>query len=34
MNPGKVVRPYRVDQNLRLGIHYDPPGGQDAVPVA
>ncbi|HEX4142801.1 MAG TPA: FAD-linked oxidase C-terminal domain-containing protein [Pirellulales bacterium] len=25
MNPGKVVRPYRIDQNLRLGTHYDPP---------
>ncbi|HKD37359.1 MAG TPA: FAD-linked oxidase C-terminal domain-containing protein [Pirellulales bacterium] len=25
MNPGKVVRPYRVDQNLRLGADYNPP---------
>jgi FAD/FMN-containing dehydrogenase/Fe-S oxidoreductase len=25
MNPGKVVRPYRVDENLRLGTHYDHP---------
>ncbi len=25
MNPGKVVRPYRIDENLRLGIHYNPP---------
>ncbi len=25
MNPGKVVDPYRIDQNLRLGAHYDPP---------
>jgi FAD/FMN-containing dehydrogenase/Fe-S oxidoreductase len=25
MNPGKVVDPYGVDQNLRLGVHYDPP---------
>jgi FAD/FMN-containing dehydrogenase/Fe-S oxidoreductase len=25
MNPGKVVRPYRRDQNLRYGAHYDPP---------
>lgn len=24
MNPGKVVRPYRVDQNLRLGADYKP----------
>lgn len=24
MNPGKVVRPYRVDENLRLGTAYDP----------
>lgn len=25
MNPGKVVDPYRVDENLRLGASYDPP---------
>ena len=25
MNPGKVVRPHRVDDNLRLGTGYDPP---------
>ena len=25
MNPGKVVEPYRADQNLRLGTHYNPP---------
>ncbi len=25
MNPGKKVRPYRIDQNLRLGTQYDPP---------
>jgi FAD/FMN-containing dehydrogenase/Fe-S oxidoreductase len=25
MNPGKVVDPYRIDQNLRLGADYDPP---------
>jgi FAD/FMN-containing dehydrogenase/Fe-S oxidoreductase len=25
MNPGKVVHPYRVDQNLRLGTGYNPP---------
>ncbi len=24
MNPGKVVDPYRIDQNLRLGADYDP----------
>ena len=24
MNPGKVVRPYRVDENLRLGADHDP----------
>jgi FAD/FMN-containing dehydrogenase/Fe-S oxidoreductase len=24
MNPGKVVRPYRVDENLRLGADYQP----------
>src|SRR5579883_2504008 len=25
MNPGKIVDPYRIDQNLRLGADYDPP---------
>ncbi len=25
MNPGKVVDAYRVDENLRLGVTYDPP---------
>jgi hypothetical protein len=25
MNPGKIVRPYRVDENLRLGASYRPP---------
>jgi FAD/FMN-containing dehydrogenase/Fe-S oxidoreductase len=25
MNPGKVVDPYRLDQNLRLGTGYNPP---------
>ena len=25
MNPGKVVNPYRIDQNLRLGASYRPP---------
>lgn len=25
MNPGKKVRPYRIDQNLRLGTTYNPP---------
>jgi FAD/FMN-containing dehydrogenase/Fe-S oxidoreductase len=25
MNPGKVVDPYRLDDNLRLGTSYDPP---------
>ncbi|HVT11477.1 MAG TPA: FAD-binding and (Fe-S)-binding domain-containing protein [Fimbriimonadaceae bacterium] len=25
MNPGKVVAPYRIDENLRLGTDYDPP---------
>jgi hypothetical protein len=24
MNPGKVVRPYRIDQNLRWGTSYEP----------
>jgi FAD/FMN-containing dehydrogenase/Fe-S oxidoreductase len=24
MNPGKVVRPYRIDQNLRWGVNYEP----------
>jgi FAD/FMN-containing dehydrogenase/Fe-S oxidoreductase len=26
MNPGKIVDPYRVDENLRLGTAYHPPG--------
>ncbi len=25
MNPGKVVQPYRMDENLRLGPEYEPP---------
>lgn len=25
MNPGKVVDPYRITENLRLGVDYDPP---------
>src|SRR5207248_9565119 len=25
MNPHKLVDPYRIDQNLRIGAHYDPP---------
>ena len=25
MNPGKILNPYRLDQNLRLGTTYDPP---------
>jgi FAD/FMN-containing dehydrogenase/Fe-S oxidoreductase len=25
MNPGKIVKPYRRDENLRYGEHYDPP---------
>jgi FAD/FMN-containing dehydrogenase/Fe-S oxidoreductase len=25
MNPGKVVEPYRIDENLRLGLNYNPP---------
>ncbi|WP_328773628.1 FAD-binding and (Fe-S)-binding domain-containing protein [Streptomyces sp. NBC_00286] len=25
MNPGKVVDPYRMDENLKLGIDYNPP---------
>ncbi|MBV8846879.1 MAG: FAD-binding protein [Bryobacterales bacterium] len=25
MNPGKVVDPYRIDENLRLGTSYNPP---------
>jgi hypothetical protein len=24
MNPGKVVKPYRIDENLRLGVDYSP----------
>jgi FAD/FMN-containing dehydrogenase/Fe-S oxidoreductase len=25
LNPGKVVNPYRIDENLRLGTNYNPP---------
>lgn len=25
MNPGKIVNPYRIDENLRLGTSYNPP---------
>src|SRR5262249_56219841 len=25
MNPGKVIEPYRLDENLRLGTGYNPP---------
>jgi FAD/FMN-containing dehydrogenase/Fe-S oxidoreductase len=28
MNPGKIVTPYRIDQNLRLGADYHPPQPQ------
>ena len=28
MNPGKIVRPYRRDENLRYGEHYHPPQWQ------
>ncbi|MGH7184205.1 MAG: FAD-binding and (Fe-S)-binding domain-containing protein [Nitrospiraceae bacterium] len=28
MNPGKIVEPYRVDENLRLGAEYHPPEPQ------
>ncbi len=28
MNPGKVVNPYRLDENLRLGVAYRPPALQ------
>ena len=28
MNPGKVVDPYRLDENLRLGVNYNPPRPQ------
>jgi FAD/FMN-containing dehydrogenase/Fe-S oxidoreductase len=28
MNPGKVVLPYKIDENLRLGLNYHPPQPQ------
>jgi FAD/FMN-containing dehydrogenase len=31
MNPGKVVEPYRIDENLRLGPNYNPPRTQDPL---
>ncbi len=27
MNPGKIVDPYRIDENLRIGTDYNPPNG-------
>ena len=30
MNPGKIVDPYRIDENLRLGADYHPPEVDDA----
>ena len=32
MNPGKVIDPYRVDENLREGTNYNLPPGEDAFP--
>ena len=34
MNPGKVVEPYKMDENLRLGAGYQPVGTGDAFPVS
>ena len=34
MNPGKVVDPYPIDANLRLGTDYDPPRVDDALRVS
>ena len=34
MNPGKVVEPYRLDENLRLGADYNPWQPADAFPVS
>ena len=33
MNPGKVVDPYRVDENLRLGADYKPGGRRSSSPT-
>ena len=33
MNPGKVVDPYRIDENLRLGPDYQPAAARDALHV-
>ena len=34
MNPGKVIDPYRVDENLREGTDYNLPQVGDAFPVS
>ena len=34
MNPGKVVEPYRMDENLRLGADYKPWEPGDPFPVS
>ncbi len=34
MNPGKVVEPYRMDENLRLGTDYQSVGTGDSLQVA
>ena len=34
MNPHKIVDPYRVDENLRLGADYNPPDDRDAFSVS
>ena len=34
MNPGKVVEPYRMDENLRLGAGLQAVGAGDALPVS
>ena len=33
MNPGKIVRPRRANENLRLGVVYVPAQPEDALPV-
>ena len=34
MNPGKVVDPYRITENLRLGTDYNPPRTRDALSIS
>ena len=34
MNPGKVIDPYPITSNLRVGPEYRPPQARDAFPLS